>query len=285
MRASAKFDESYWGSGLLIGYAIKKYGVENFSREVLHWCTSPAELVEREVAELVNRNAAKSVEYYNIINTKTPILFGKDNGFYGKKHSDKSRRLISEKNSGSHWTGDRREAFNLWKESEEYDTFRHHLSELKKGKPLSSEHKNKITDSFTDEVRERISERVKKFYLSEEGIETRRMLSDYASKRFAGVSKTAGHKDKISAALLGKPHEWQDKINKNPEKIRKTADKHTGMTRSDAAKKNMSLSKKGKASPNIGKKYYYNPVNPDEKTLCREQHAPQGWINGIYKKR
>ena len=37
-----------------------------------------------------------------------------------------------------------------------------------------------------------------------------------------------------------------DKINKNPDKIRKTADKHRGMKRSEETRKNISDSLKGK---------------------------------------
>lgn len=51
---------------------------------------------------------------------------------------------------------------------------------------------------------------------------------------------------KVSDSLKGKSHSWQDKINKNPVKIRKMAEKHRGMKRSDDAKKNMSESLKGK---------------------------------------
>lgn len=285
LRASSEFDASYWGSGKLIKYAIDKYGIENFTREILHWCDTPEELSEREVFELVDRHAASSSEYYNIIDTKTPILFGNDNGFFGKRHTDKTKQIISEKNSGSYWSDERRNKYEDWKSTEDYENHCAHLSEIKKGKSLSTEHKDKIRDSFTEAVRNKISDQKTNFYSSEQGAIVKKKLSDNARERFTGVSKSDEHKNKISAALTGKTHEWQDKINKNTEKIRKTAAAHTGMTRSDSAKKNMSLAKKGKSPHNIGKKYYYNPAFPEEKTLCSEQDAPQGWINGIYKKR
>ena len=118
MRTSSTFDEKYWGSGILIIRAIKKYGKENFTREILHWCKDHNELVMTEVAEIKTRNAAHSDEYYNIIDDATPILFGSQNGFYGKKHTDKTKKLISEKNTGSTWTEDQRIQHGIWSNSE-----------------------------------------------------------------------------------------------------------------------------------------------------------------------
>jgi hypothetical protein len=84
MRVSSEFDESYWGSGRLIQNAIKKYGKENFKREVLHWCLTSDELIETEVRELKNRNVVESDEYYNLMDSRTPILSGKRMGSLAK---------------------------------------------------------------------------------------------------------------------------------------------------------------------------------------------------------
>lgn len=43
-----KLDHKYWGSGELILFAIKKYGLSNFKREILDWCDSLQELNKRE---------------------------------------------------------------------------------------------------------------------------------------------------------------------------------------------------------------------------------------------
>lgn len=56
-----KLDDGYLGSGTILIYAIKKYGKENFKREILEFCNSYSELVELEkkyVSEefLVNQN-------------------------------------------------------------------------------------------------------------------------------------------------------------------------------------------------------------------------------------
>lgn len=49
-----KLVENYWGSGKLIVEAVKKYGKDNFSREVLEWCETKDELNQRENISLKN---------------------------------------------------------------------------------------------------------------------------------------------------------------------------------------------------------------------------------------
>ena len=47
-RQKSEFDIYYWGSGTYISNSIRLHGVENFSREVLEWCYSVEELLEKE---------------------------------------------------------------------------------------------------------------------------------------------------------------------------------------------------------------------------------------------
>jgi hypothetical protein len=183
------------------------------------------------------------------------------------------------------WKEDRYEKHNIWKNSEEAKKLFSDYSKNKKGIKLPEDHKNNIKKSFSEERKKSISESKRNFYESSEGKKVKEALAVNASKRFLGASKSEEHKKNISKALTGKEHHWQDKINKNREKIQKTADIHRGMKRSDEAKKKMSDAKKGKVPHNIGKKYYYNPDNPSDKVLCLPDSAPTGWINGIYKKR
>ncbi len=57
--------DQYLGSGTALRRAIKKYGRENFSREILHVCGSKEEAYKLE-ADLVNENFVKSRTTYNI---------------------------------------------------------------------------------------------------------------------------------------------------------------------------------------------------------------------------
>ena len=45
---TSKLEDGYLGSGLVLEKSIKKYGKENFKREILEFCNSYEELLEKE---------------------------------------------------------------------------------------------------------------------------------------------------------------------------------------------------------------------------------------------
>lgn len=59
-------DESYLGSGLMLTRAIKKYGRENFSCEILEVCDSRESLSNAEIKWIKFYNADTSKQFYNI---------------------------------------------------------------------------------------------------------------------------------------------------------------------------------------------------------------------------
>lgn len=59
-------DDNYLGSGKHLKYAIKKYGKENFKREILQICTNIKELCEAEAYWINKYNAVESKDFYNI---------------------------------------------------------------------------------------------------------------------------------------------------------------------------------------------------------------------------
>jgi len=67
-----------------------------------------------------------------------------------------------------------------------------------------------------------------------------------------GKPKSPEHRAKISAAHKGQKHKWQNTINHNPEKIRKTAEKHRGMKRSLETCQRISTAKMGHVPWNKG---------------------------------
>jgi hypothetical protein len=59
------FENQYYGSGKQITAAIKKYGVENFKKEVLQYCSSMEEMANKE-AEIVTEDFVKRLDTYNM---------------------------------------------------------------------------------------------------------------------------------------------------------------------------------------------------------------------------
>jgi len=65
-RQSSTFDESYKGSGKILKQAILKEGWDNFSCEVLEWCSTVEELNQKEKYYIELYDAVNSNEFYNI---------------------------------------------------------------------------------------------------------------------------------------------------------------------------------------------------------------------------
>jgi len=64
--SDSKNNPNYLGSGIGIRRAIKKYGKDNFKKEILEQCKDQKHLREREIYWVRKFNADKSKEFYNI---------------------------------------------------------------------------------------------------------------------------------------------------------------------------------------------------------------------------
>ena len=82
-------NDYYLGSGIAINRAIKKYGKENFTKEVLYLAENEDELVEIE-AVLVDLDFVERTDTYNIMT----------GGFGGSKHSSETKQKISKALTG-----------------------------------------------------------------------------------------------------------------------------------------------------------------------------------------
>lgn len=84
---------TYLGSGTYLKKAIKKYGKDNFVKEIVAIAYSKEELDKLEIEFINIHNAVESKDYYN-------ITYGGDLGFTGLQHSDETKTKMSIRQKG-----------------------------------------------------------------------------------------------------------------------------------------------------------------------------------------
>lgn len=249
-------NDGYMGSGKLIKHAIEKYGIENFDKEILQVFDNKED-AEKYEASIVDKDFTLREDTYNLaVGGNVRIMVGKNNPFFGKSHSEETKKVISEKAKGRVGHSDKSGYVNgiKCKNINEFADALNIKSNKRVNVLMACGDPNKPEIFFDNINSQQASE---KFYLRklEQTANTKEMLSENARERFKGKPKSTSHKNKISKALTGIKRD--NFHNKNPEKIRKTAETHTGMKRSEAARQNMSKAKKGKAAHN--RKTYHTP--------------------------
>ena len=86
--------------------------------------------------------------------------------------------------------------------------------------------------------------------------------------------------EKMSKSAMGKKKTYMNEVNRNPEKIRKTAEKNRGSKRSVESKKLMSDRAKGRVPKNKGCYYAHNPQTGEKRMLMSGQEIPEGYVKG-----
>jgi len=98
----------YFGSGILLEKAIKKYGKENFRKDILETFNTAKEAYARE-REIVNQEIVDNPQFYNLTLGGRGFASGKDNPMYGigtfngKSHSEDFKKKQSENISSRIW--------------------------------------------------------------------------------------------------------------------------------------------------------------------------------------
>ena len=99
------------GSRLYIHNALRKWGKDSFSWEVLEYCKTADELNEKEKHHIELCQSYWTKNGYNLTygGDGNGGLYGRTNGMYGKKHSDETLIKISNSRKGQH-TGNKNPA-------------------------------------------------------------------------------------------------------------------------------------------------------------------------------
>lgn len=317
---NCNLDDGYMGSGKLIQRAINIHGVENFEKEIIKIFHNRKDAESLEY-DIVNEDFIKRDDTYNIVTGgNVTILYGEMNGFYKKKHSKES---IDKLQSSRNKTITDRGYFKKTEWHGYIDNIEfHNITQLKSLLGYKSIRKiiklfveNNKYMGFVDIAHQQRIEKIYSKIIAHE-LYMRKIKSEMTSIRFKNIPKSKEHRDKIGRANKGRHQWWQNKINKNPEKIRKSAETHTGMKRSEEAVKNISKAQKlryenGAESSIKNRKCYYDPIslkigyfkedeqpkdwlkgNPNTKKKCyycpetleckrfKENHQPEGWLLG-----
>lgn len=148
--------EKYLGSGYQLVDAIKKYGRENFTKDIVHIAYSEDELDEQETKLIQFFDAANSDDYYNILPNASTMG-------HNIPHTEEAKKRMSE----DHWW------YKLSKE--EQDRRRKELAAMATGEKshfygrsyfegISGKDHPNYGKVRTDEVREKLSIAAKKKY-------------------------------------------------------------------------------------------------------------------------
>ena len=100
VHATNNLNDGYLGSGCRLLNSIKKHGRKNFVMIPMCFFNTIEEAYKEE-AWVVNEDWVKSRDNYNVaLGGGTGLSnFGESNPFYGKEHSEKTRRLLSKINT------------------------------------------------------------------------------------------------------------------------------------------------------------------------------------------
>lgn len=157
-------NDGYMGSGKLIKLAYNKYGIENFTKQILQFAETEDELNDLEMFYIKDLDAR----------TKGYNLTDGGEGAIGYKMSDEAKQKISnfQKQQYCPWKHNPRSEEHKQKISEslkgEKNPFfgKHHSEETKqklRGRKFSEEHKQKLRESrlgkkISDETKQKMSE-------------------------------------------------------------------------------------------------------------------------------
>lgn len=143
-----KDNPKYFDSGKIIIKAIKKYGKENFKKEILEVCTDEKHMDEREIFWIKELNATNGKIGYNICEGGKTYrsMKGENNPMFGKHLSEETKEKIKEKRKLQKMSEEQKEQLRIKWSGEEnpgknksLETIEK-ISKSRKGKCIGEEH-------------------------------------------------------------------------------------------------------------------------------------------------
>jgi group I intron endonuclease len=179
-------DSTYFGSGLYLKRAIKKYGIKNFRKEILEYCNSISQLNEKEIfwikeLDAVNKgyNIAEGGAGGNTLKGKTK----KELNLIKEKHSNAAKKFwdnLTIKEKKKHtinyrgWSGGKNEKLSKQRKGKGNPMFGNSMYKVwvsKYGKQEADRKLNDWKDKVnTPEWRDKISKKLKGRVFSKETI-------------------------------------------------------------------------------------------------------------------
>ncbi len=181
----------YMGSGKLIRLAIKKYGLENFRKEIVESVNDRELLKERERFWINHFNATDKSIGYN-------IAVGGDGGDTMTYHPDlpEIRKKVSKAMKGRIITEAHKESLRKNHASKKDPFYREKISARLKGRPKSEEHKRKLSEA-NKKIAHELSERAKRVNATRD--------AKWKEKQRATVDKVVNmDKDEFSLWIMNK---------------------------------------------------------------------------------
>ncbi len=185
---TSNVNDSYMGSGKLIKQAIKKYGLKNFTKEILYTFDNPEDMFAMEL-ELVNKEFINDRITYNL----------KEGGIGGFSYINNDPNIKEKQRNAI------KEAFDNMTQDERNEKFGH-VGEANHnyGKSLSKETKQKLSEANTGRKHSAAANKKKSrpgplngMYGKKHSVSTLEKLKS---------PKSEDHKQKISESKLGIKH-------------------------------------------------------------------------------
>jgi group I intron endonuclease len=224
----SKNNPSYLGSGVLLSKAIKKYGKENFIKEIIEVCSTKKELNEREKYWINRLESIDNSIGYNIA----------EGGMGGNTYNDEIKKRISDLMKKKVFSEETRKKMSLSRKNKSYHTkeSKEKISKTHKGKKLSKEHIEKLREYGKQSSK------------SKEFLEQQGLIQNYWPK---GTKHTDESKQKMSEYHKVNPVRYWLGKKRSSETIEKAKQTNKGFKHSEKTKLNML----GEGNPFYGKKH------------------------------